>query len=329
MTFKQTSIAIALACVASTGLAAKEKKKLPNFSMVGIGFEHVGYQESVNNFLQSVGKEGANLKTDSVVINPIHRAVSFSSISEDYGFYIATSSTLINNLVDEEWNLTDFGAVQNNQLQVSTAELELKLAYNLDAGSQLLIGGGFNTYDFSRFGFKFAGDEAKNTGGYKLDNFLKDFTRDRLINEGKLTIPQINEEVEKSGLKLAPGAVSESNDNIEISIGYRYDTELANEAGKFHWFAGAELNFPLFYRVINSENEEVEHSGSIGDGYGVQGYGGIRYLVTKKVSLDVGLRAQMRNRARIDEKLDNGLTQTLPEITYTNVQYFLGINWRH
>ncbi|WP_111976704.1 hypothetical protein [Algibacillus agarilyticus] len=312
-----SSVAIA---DSSTQKSAQNKKKEINYSVISIGFEQVSYQESITNFLGGI-QESENLKTKTSVMNPMHRSKSYSTLSDDWGVYIGTSSTLIQNVEKEDWKLGSFGSIQENDFKVSSSELEIKAAYQLYPGGQFIIGTMFNTYDYSRYHLK------ESTGSAPLNKVLKDFIRQKHTELGDS--PEVIEaEVAKAGLKIVTGAITESSDNIEIGVGYAYDSEFAQN-GNWHWYAGAEISVPLYYRVINSSSEGNEHTGSVSEGFGLHTYAGTRYLFTENVSFDLGLRGIYKKRDQLEKTLDNGGTQTLPDITYQSMQYFIGLNWRH
>jgi hypothetical protein len=318
---KTLSIALIIVLSAvSFSSFANVNSNLLNFSFFSIGIENITYKEDVSNFLEGVSS-GHNLNTKTSVNNAIQRSQSYTVIDDEWGVYINGTSTISQNFADEEWHLSGIGHIQNDKFKIRTTEVQVKSAYNVHSGGQLLVGFTLNTFDFTRSAFEYAQD------GEKLNIILKD-AGEEIAREAGFSQAEIDNFRDESGFDVVAGDISESSDNLDLSLGYLYDTHFFSKE-KFQWYAGAEISFPVYYRVLNTFRPDSEHTGNLGDGIGAQLYGGMRWMLTNKLSVDLGMRGLYKSRKQIKKTFDDGTSETLPDISYQSVQYFLGINFRH
>lgn len=296
---KFISLSLALA---TAGFSASSHAAQTDYSVVSLGVESINYQEKLDSFVNTDG-----FSTDTTVTNPMHRAKSYTVIDKDWGFYIGTASTLMQNSTTEDWDFNGIGKVQTNEFRVNVAELELKGAYNLSENSQLIFGGSFFSLHFTRSEFRRAAQADALDAKLKEADPLNSF----VVN---------------------PGSVSESIDNVELMIGYLIDSEFGQSAD-FNWYVGVEAALPVYYRVTNSSTDNIELDKTLGGGYAINGYTGVRWKVSKRMSADIGVRAQYKIRDSITgdytDRDGESRTSTLPDVTYSALQAFVGINWRY
>lgn len=306
-------------------IASAKKDKLPSFSELKIGAEHVTYSEQLAN----VGGFG-QLKQSVSAISPTIRQSSFSSLNAKWGVYIEGASSMGPTIEKESWSIGDFGDVQQNDFQVQINEVSLKLSYQYTPSLQFTAGSKISTFNFTRSHFDVVTPGAKN-----IDDALiasgstdEDGLPFRFLLPGQSPAPA---DVPLEGLgNTLKSAVSISENQLSVLImgGIKFDTFIENPDAPLSWFAEAEASTPLYNLVTTTQIETVSLTDHF-NGWGISGKIGGRYHLSSKIAITAGLDTDYQTRNAIADTLDSGARIRVPNIVYTNTSLYVGILWAY
>jgi len=150
------------------------------------------------------------------MLNLTQRSLGYTSVSDDFGFYITTASTLSANPVDESWSMGQYGTIQTNKRKVMLTDLHVQAAWMIQDSLQVLAGLSMNRMSFSRSGFNYP----KGTRGVATvnaqTNTVSAFTANPLGSTQQIT---------PAGgyITRQPGAVFEDSTTLTAEIGVNYD----------------------------------------------------------------------------------------------------------
>ena len=320
---------IVLGSVLLASLASSVSAAPRSYGSIEFGFETINYKE---NFVLL----GQELSQDSLIINPIQHSLSYTAIesNEKLGFYLESTSTLFESIVDEDWSLGQYGEIQNNDLVMSSIDVKVQGAYNVAPHSQLLAGISFFVLDFTRSSFtRSSGGDFFHAdivnGNYDADliaNVTNPADQDAIINAENCDSdgPGDHDQDGEKGFCMSSGSVSESQNSVEFLFGYIYDSNFA-ERRDFSWYAQAELALPIWHRTTNS-GFEGQALDEFGGGWGVNTRAGVRWSITKKVNFTLGAVATYKTRDKVSENV-GARVLSVPKIDYTNVQMLAGLVW--
>ncbi|PLX86221.1 MAG: hypothetical protein C0618_09590 [Desulfuromonas sp.] len=312
-------------CCFSSALASEEKGYRGSFTTLGVGVETVTYQEKTRL------RDGNPVETDTTLVNVVQRSAGYTGVSERFGFYLETLSSLSTGTDQEEWDHSVAGIIQTNEMKVQTSEFNLLGAYHVRPGHMVTAG---------------------------LDVFSLNFTRSDV---------RTSNQVQNAAL----GAVSEDSFSFVAELGYRYDSSFVRPKQSLGYHLGAKASFPIFYKVYNSGSAELQrqvdasgnyiyqtghnaadghvdadgyltdgvyeedhyvteivHSDPVdlekfgGGGYGLGADAGVTWRLNDKFSLHASVEFVHKWR---DELKENNYT--LPEVTVTIVRGLGGLVW--
>ena len=208
---------------------------------------------------------------------------------------------------------------------MSSIDVKLQGAYNVNNSSQIIGGLSFFVLDFTRSSL------ARASGGDAFHTDIVNGVYDAHLTAGQIAQvdcdsdgPGDGDNDGELGFCTSPGSVSESQNSVEFLFGYVYDTNL--EANKdFSWYAQAELALPIWHRTANS-NFQGEVLDEFGGGWGVNTRAGVRWSMSKNVNVTLGAAANYKTREQVTKTVSTG-TLSVPEVEYTNIQFLAGLVW--
>lgn len=311
---------IILGCLAATTFASGVNAAPKSYSSLEFGFETITYREDISVL-------GQDLSQDSKIINPIQHTVAYTALDNAaYGFYLESTSTLFENYETEEWSLGGYGPIQTNDLLMSSIDVKVLSAYNMGDQSQFLMGVSLFVLDFTRSSL------ARPSGGKSLHDDIvagnyDNFHSAEQVNDADCDAdgPGDGDDDGEKGFCMSEGSISESQNSIELLLGYHYDSNLGL-SNKFSWYAQGEFALPIWHRTTNSNFQGVTLD-DFGGGWGLNARAGMRWSVTENFNLSLGAAANYKVRDQIDGTRDDGGSISVPNVEYTNIQFMAGLMW--
>lgn len=314
---------IAGCCFANFAYAQPEK--YGSFSEVSIGFERISYGEELAD-VAGMGK----LTQSISVINPTIRQLSYTGINSQWGIYIQSASTLTTDIETEYWEVGEFGRVQQNAFKTKANELGFKLAYHQMPQLQWLAGGRFYTNSFTRSNFAFV-----DPGASRFDQALIDLPRNdgddvpRFVLPGQNVTDADTPQANNPDYLVPVVSVSEDHMGVILLAGVRYDTQLSvDNHSPWSWFAEAEVSVDAYSQTQNTQFETLTLKDYF-NGYGLNGKVGVRYNVLEHIALMASVDGYYKQRNEIISHLSNGRRIRVPEVTYSNLAFTLGLQWQY
>ncbi|MGS0536870.1 autotransporter outer membrane beta-barrel domain-containing protein [Pseudoalteromonas sp. SaAl2] len=294
----------------------------PSFSEVRIGFENIGYSETLND-VAGFGQLSQSID----VTNPAIRQISYTGIDDDWGFYVESAATISTDIATETWYMGEFGAIQENAFKIKANEIGFKGAYNFTQALQFTVGTKFFTSSFTRSNFSFV-----QPGAEKFDQALIAISDDP-SSPARFTLPGMEGgqpgEQQNYNSQLRPViSVSEDQMGILLTLGARYDSRLKDSFNKYSWYIEGEVSSPMYSEIQNTQFETTTLTDSF-NGWGVLGRIGMRYQVMQHIAIIAGIDAQYKSRDIVTENLENGQRLRVPEVEYSNVSFALGGQWSY
>jgi len=282
-----------------TAAYADEEKSLTMFTL---GMESVQYSENTGSGITASGKNMLNLT---------QKSLGYTAVSDDFGFYITTVSTLTASQANESWTLGQFGTVQTNQRKVMLTDLHVQAAWMVQDSVQLLAGLGMNRMSFSRSGFTYP----KGTRGTATGNPIL-FTPDPNGPIQQLT---------PAGGYIArqPGAVFEDSTSLMAEIGVNYDSFFQHTDG-LRLIGSVRAAIPVYYYVTNSNYPNASWSNAF-KGYNLHADLGLGYQL--KDNFDFIISASGDYRYRPATSVDAVTGGFVPNATITIARLTAGLAW--
>ena len=241
----------------------------------GIGIESVNYSEKL-----TIG--GQTVKTDSWTSNLIQRSGSYIAIDEKKGFYINTSSSILANDTNEDWNYGNVGAIQQNQLTAEHQALDLLGTYRFTPNQGLMLGTRYQKLSFSRYDFK----TTSNTPDWLL------VTPDTVV--------------------------SETATSFSMAVGYEYDDFFNDTSPGVKWNAQLLVSIPIYSTVKNTNTPDLSFTDSF-SGYDLNAHMAVGWYFSKQViiaaSLDTNYSSRNELSAGLSTLPDNTTITIQPAIT--------------
>lgn len=295
----------------------------PSFSEIRVGFENVGYSESLGD----VAGFGA-LSQSINVTNPAIRQISYTGMNDDWGFYIESAATISTDITTETWYMGEFGAIQENAYKIKANEIGFKGAYNFSRAVQLTVGTKLYTSSFTRSNFAFV-----QPGAGEFDQALMALSDDP-NNPARFTLPGMNaggntDEQQSYDSQLQPViSVSEDQMGILLALGARYDSRLEDSFNNFSWYVEGELSTPMYSEIQNTQFNTTTLTDSF-NGWGAFARTGVRYQIKQHIAIMAGVDAYYKERDVVTKNLENGQRLRVPEVEYTNVSLTFGLQWSY
>ena len=298
-----------LVWAAGQPLHAKEEgtAQKPNYTMFTLGAEFVQYQEN------TTGITGSGPR----MVNVMQRSSGYTGLTDRFGYYITTASTLLANRGDEDWTLAPHGVVQRNRRIVRLADLEVLAAWGGE-GWRIVGGLAAETMSFTRSGFRYPqgtrGSLSTNNQGQLV------FAPDPLGGFQKVTTGGVTHYVQRQ-----LGAVNEDSLSVLVKGGFVWDTFFSDQASPWRFLAGAYIATPIYYRVTNTEYPNSAWSATLGGGYDLSG----EVAVGRRVfgGLTLLARAEGIYRVRPQTKTDPATGGFVPRVKVSALRFSVGGSW--
>jgi len=293
---------IALTLMGTAAHADTEK----SLTMFTLGVESVQYSENTGAGITASGKNMLNLT---------QKSLGYTAVSDDFGFYITTISTLTANQVTESWAMGQYGTVQTNQRKVMLTDLHVQAAWMIQDSVQLLAGLGMNRMSFSRSGFTYP----KGTRGVATTNTANQVTGFRNDPNGPI------QQLTTTGGYLArqPGAIFEDSTSLMAEIGVNYDSFFQHTNG-LRFIGSARAAIPVYYYVTNSNYPNVSWSNAF-KGYNLHADLGLGYQLKDNFDLIMSVSGDYRYRPATS--VDAATGGFVPNVTVTIARLTAGLAW--
>jgi len=297
----------------------------PSFSEIKIGLESIDYSESLNSIANN-GRLTQSIK----VTNPTIRQLSYSSINDDWGFYVESAATISTDIETETWSVTNFGEIQQNAFKIKANEIGIKAAYNWSNALQLTFGSKIYTSSFTRSNFEFIQPGAGNFD----QSLITQMSRNENCPIPRFVLPgQLICDANTLQQQLTPEAiivtsVSEDQTNLILVTGLRYDSKLNNNNNKISWYLESELSVPVYSQIQNTQFEKTTLN-EMFNGWGFMAKVGARYHLTKDIALLIDINSLHKETDVVTKTLSNGRRLRVPNIEYSNISYTLGLYWQY
>jgi hypothetical protein len=323
----------------SLALSAESEPPSLSYSFFGIGQERPIYSESLDNF------GGQKFESEFESTGLMQVSGGYTQINKQWGFEIITSSTLLADETQEEWNFTNYGTVQTDNTTLSQSTLVINgVHFPFNDNHKLTFGIRYQKIAFSRFDFKgtdntaalntalLANDAEYNRLVDVINNFVGDPSNGipdpangnaLLVDDSDRLITSVDELTAARGLdpETQQGVIFEDASSLVVSAGYGLDTYFTQPEQGVRWRAGAQVGIPLFLSVLNTNNN-ITLSENLPSGFDVSGYAGIGYQFSKEIG--VILQADYVYSER--DKLQEGNIY-LPKNEYQSLQITSQIFW--
>ncbi|KJR21263.1 hypothetical protein BOO91_13975 [Vibrio navarrensis] len=314
-----------VAAITFSGFSSAQPDDHGSFSEVSVGFERISYSEELGD-VAGMGK----LTQSIAVINPAIRQLSYTGINQQWGIYIQSASTLATDIETEYWEIGEFGRVQQNAFKTKANELGFKLAYHQTSQLQWLMGGRFYTNSFTRSNFAFV-----DPGASRFDQALIDLPRNEGDDVPRFNLPGQNVTDADTPQSNNPDylvpviSVSEDHMGVILLAGIRYDTQFgAEKNSSWSWFSEAELSVDAYSQTQNTQFETLTLKDYF-NGYGLSGKLGVRYNLLEHIAVLASVDGYVKQRDEIISHLSSGRRIRVPEVTYSNLAFTIGLQWRY
>jgi hypothetical protein len=294
----------------------------PSISELRIGFENITYEEKLTD-VAGFGK----LQQSAQVINPMVRQLSYTGISAQWGVYIDSAATLASSVDEEIWSIEGFDAIQSNAFKMNANEIGVRLNYHFSSELEFAVGGRLSTFSFTRSNFAFVQPGAK-----QFDDALIALPRNEGDPVPRFLLPGQNvsdadtpqQDLNSSALPVV--SVSEEQLALLMVASVRKDTRNTRANTKFSWYTEAEVTTPIYSQTQNTQFNTLTLRDSF-NGWGITGRLGLRYHMSNTLALIAGLDCVLKSRSVVEKTLESGKRLRVPELTYSNISYSVGIHW--
>lgn len=304
----------------SQAVSANTESIYHSYSDVEIGMEMIDYQESLGDLA------GITSLSQSVdVVNPTVRNLSYSPISNTWGMMLEAASTLSSTITDETWTTSKFGDIQRNDFKIRGSDIGFKAVYHYSPSSQLLIGARYHSLSFTRSNFSYAQPGADDFNSYLAGEYPDDDHVRFFLPGGPGIVHTFDSGVEKDFSRAV--SVTEDQNDFLLVLGYRFDDNLTVEVDNLNWFVEAEMSVPVYSTTQNTTFQGEELTGSF-NGYGLAAKAGIRYQIIKNTAITLSYHGQYKVRDEV-EKIIGESRVRVPDVTYSNQAFTLGLRWTY
>lgn len=259
-----------------------EDKSRAGYSFFGLGYEILDYEE---NTAPVIDGKSIDVET-ATIVNLTQQSGAYVAINHDWGFYLATASTLGETISNEEWQI-DGVTVRTNNVSIVRARVGFLASRRISSTGFLLFGAQYGKTEFKRF----AANLTPEAGDFGIDENT-----------------------------FSDGTVSESVWNYSLVAGYESNTlfisKLPGWRHQFQLIAGV----PLITNISNTEvNEGASFSESF-NGFHIRASGIYGYQFNENFMAAFGLEMGVSQRNAISQDFEDSEGAT--EFPESNIVYF-------
>ncbi|MFK7992512.1 MAG: hypothetical protein AB8B87_00135 [Granulosicoccus sp.] len=290
-------IVILIICVVVTDMTTSRANSEPvtkptraGYSFFGLGVNFIDYEE---NSAQRVDGRIVDVETASMV-NVAQQSGTYVSFSNEWGFYLITSSTLGESQSEESW-VVDDAIIRTNKILFEQQRIGLLLSKHLKSDYYYLFGAQYNNTEFRRF-------------GTTLTPAATDFG---------LTAESAN-----------LGTESETVLDLAAVAGLEKTTVFMSDQPGWRYQFQAVLGLPLLTNISNTEINDGEKFGEGFSGLFGQGRFNYGYQFNKNIFLSLNLEIAVSQRNAIDREISDSVRTT--EFPSNTLVYFfpsLSLYW--
>ncbi len=321
-------------------LAVQAEFKNKSYSYFAIGSEQTKYSESLDEFA------GTTFKSDFSSSGLSQSSGGYTAMSEDgvLGFFIATSSTLLADEAQEEWNVTHpfdtSTTVQTDHMSINQAGLDLIAVYHLKNGFFVTTGMHYQKITFSRFNFE-STDDTLEFGEFALNNSdrfqaqlaaLNDWVTAGSIeadapyktSDGIITTEQGLRDAVRFTPELEIPVVFENITTFSGVVGVGYDSFFIDRTEGMRYKFNIAIGTPIYLHVLNTKGDGGDRSlsESLPGGIDVNANVAMGYQINDKISVMASLSYNYADRNDLP-----GATASLPNNTFEAITPELAFFW--
>lgn len=316
---------IAFTC--SLGNSALGEFKNNSYSYLGLGSETLTYSETDDNF------GGQTFESKFTGTNLVQKSGGYTGIGDKYGLLISTSSTLLTNEANEEWDFQGIGVVQEDSMTLKRTGIDLLGTYHLQNGHFFTSGVHYKDVSFSRFEFLsteqtedlndalFTNPSVQSQLQMDLNNRLteinnlrassnptaciRDSSRENACigsinnqtNEQEVTLAEYWE-IRKFNPEETQGVVFEDMTSWSGVVGWGYDSYFIDQSLGMRYKFAARLGLSLYENVLNTENNK-SLTRTFGGDWDSHLLAGIGYQFQKEIGLVFTLELNGSRRSKL------------------------------
>lgn len=302
-------LVLPISLISTIALAEEKPIKYPGLNSTQIGVQSITYSETNANFA-GLG----DLSTEVEATNTILFASSYTHLYDNFGFWLNTQSSINKEIVQDEWSVEGYGAVQSNSNKLDVSDLTALGVYHLEREYFVTFGVQLKSLKFVRANFQGIGDFARlNTDIRNSDQYFQDPNP-----------PQISTQ------RLA---IEEDQTYINGVIGINYNSAFAAKKRPLNFHAGANFSTSMYTIAQNSDIQSTYGIDSIEDsfhGYELRINSGMSYEFKKGLAVTFNANYVLQKADEMSTTfVDDGIERTaaIPEIEYTSLQFTLGLLW--
>lgn len=280
-------------CVGSLLLSSQVCAERSGYSMLGIGFESVSYEENLvfPDYIATQALRGVETVSDYDGINWSQRAGAYIAINEQWGFYINNSSTLGSQSHTETWEL-DGLRIQTNSMTLSRGDTNIWLSRQFQPKHHVLFGGTYNRIDYRRFNIT-----RTALPGQDFENF-------------------------------SDATISEEVAEFIAEVGYEYNEMFTSKDAGWRTQLQILAGVPIYTHVRNTELDADSAFTDSFSGYNLRATASIGYQFSANVTIAGTLEAHYQYRnGDARQNPTSALFEFLPDRSFMYLQPSLNAMW--
>lgn len=292
-----------------------------SYSFFGAGAEIVSYSEKLDNF------GGQKVDSEFQVVNINQRSGGYTAVSDNFGFFIKTASTLIANEETEDWKAKGIsGNIQEDTAAMNFQMLDISGAYHFGNGTYALAGIHYQKLSFSRFGWK--NTPATTIFADAVENYLRntpaeiaairsDIQKGNLVdrNGNRITTEDQYFAARRYNPEDTLDVVFEDYSTFSVTGGVEYDSYFVDQSIGMRYLLGGHIGLTVYENVLNSGHNEAL-TRDFGGGVDLRLTAGIGYQFRPEVGTLLLLEANGSWRDGIKERISESQTVELPDNTF-------------
>jgi hypothetical protein len=308
-----------------------------SYSYFAIGSDQITYSESLPSFA------GTSFESELSTSALAQRSGGYTALADDseWGFFIASQSTLIAADGNEDWNATwDGGSaktVQTDQASINQANLDLLGVYHLKNGLFLTAGMHYQKVSFTRYDFS-STLSTSDFSDFTLENSSTYLTlKDEIENgDGSALVAGVEYTTDTSlreALRFNPEAltpvVAEDLTAFNIVGGIGYDSFFIDREPGIRYKFSFSMGTPIYLHVLNTNVSGSDRSLSetLSGGIDISANGSVGYQFSEKISVLASVSMTHAERESISVTNSAGQRISLPDNTFTAITPELAFFW--
>ncbi len=285
-----TLVTLVSAVILCTVAAASSDPTRSGYSFFGLGLNYIDYEE---NTARQIDGQTVDIETNTSV-NIAQQSGTYVSFSQDWGFYLASASTLGESKSRENWELNEV-VVRSNRVSFEQQRIAFLFSRRFSTNKFWLFGAQYGNTEFRRFATSLT-PEADNFG--------------------------------LSGTLFDTGTESETVVELSAVAGYEKNTVFTTDSPGWRYQIQAVIGVPLITSISNTEISDGNLFSQSFNGLLARLNLTSGYQFSKNLFAAVALELSVSQRNAIDREISDSLG--LAEFSENSLVYIypnLSIYW--